>query len=198
MEIRLQNRRVLPVGGMIFLLAVLMITVQAFPAMQGDIGMDPASARKEILNFEAALNNAITATFSSSPFALVQKPKGALLQGYGVSFSFLINIHRAVINTPFGEVRTQPDITPELKKRKIDELKDRLIRVLADNGDGLKQLRPNDTVSIVLFLEDRNFPDEPNENKTIVLSVLRKDLDDLGRGGDRWKELKPRIKTVEY
>jgi hypothetical protein len=198
MGIKRHNRGISSTAGMALLLAGLLVGARAYPAVQEDTRMDPASARREIQNFEAALNNAINATFSSSPFALVQKPKGVLLQGYGISFSFLINIHRAVINTPFGEVHTQPDITPELKKRKIEELKDRLIRVLADNGDGLKQLRPNETVSIVLFLEDRNFPDEPNENKTVVLSVLKKDLDDFGRGEDRWKELKPRIKTVEY
>jgi hypothetical protein len=198
MGMKLHNRGVLLVAGMAFWLVGLLSGGQSFAAMQEDAGIDPASARREIQNFELALNNAINATFSSSPFALVQKPKGVLLQGYGVSFSFLINIHRAVINTPFGEVRTQPDITPELKRRKIEELKDKLIRVLADNGDSLKQVRKGDNVSIVLFLEDRNFPDEPNENKTIVLSILKKDLDDLGRSDDRWKELKQRIKTVEY
>jgi len=192
------NREVSLVAGMAFWLLGLLSGAHAFPAMQGETGIEAASARREIQNFEAALNNAINATFSSSPFALVQKPKGVLLAGYGVTFSFLINIHRAVINTPFGEVRTQPDVTPELKKRKIEELKDRLIRVLADNGDGLKQMSKGDTVSIVMFLEDRNFPDEPNENKTLVLSILKKELDDLGRSQERWKELKQRIKTVEY
>jgi|WetSurMetagenome_2_1015567.scaffolds.fasta_scaffold23025_3 hypothetical protein len=198
MGMKLHNRGILLVAGMAFWLVGLQCGGQAFAAMQEDAGIDPASARREIQNFELALNSAINATFSSSPFALVQKPKGVFLQGYGVSFSFLINIHRAVINTPFGEMRTQPDITPELKKRKIEELKDKLIRVLVDNGDSLKQVRKGDNVSIVLFLEDRNFPDEPNENKTIVLSILKKDLDDLGRSEDRWKELKQRIKTVEY
>jgi hypothetical protein len=198
MEMSSHTRRRALAAAMAFWLVGLPSGLQALPIMQEETKIDQASARREIQNFEAALNNAINATFSSSPFALVQKPKGVLLQGYGVTFSFLINIHRAVINTPFGEVRTQPDITPELKKRKIEELKDRLIRVLADNGDGLRQTSKSDTVSIVIFLEDRNFPDEPNENKTIVLSILKKDLDDVGRSDDRWKELKQRIKTVEY
>jgi hypothetical protein len=200
MEMSSRSRRWTIAAVMAFWLVGPASRVQAFPPIQDAVEarIDTASARREIQNFEAALNNAINSTFSSSPFALVQKPKGVLLQGYGVTFSFLINIHRAVISTPFGEVHTQPDITPELKKRKIEELKDRLIRVLADNGDSLRQIRKNDTVSIVVFLEDRNFPDEPNENKTIVLNIIKKDLDDLGRSEDRWKELKQRIKTVEY
>lgn len=198
MEMKSQNRARLPVAGMAVLLGVLLGGIPAFSRIPEDAGVDLVSARREIQSFEAALNSAITATFSSSPFALVQKPKGVYLQGYGVTFSFLVNIHRAVISTPFGDVRAQPDITPELKKRRIEELKDKLIHVLADQGDGLRQMRRSDNLVIVLFLEDRNFPDEPNENKTIVLSVLKGDLDGLGRSEDRWKALKQRIKTVEY
>jgi hypothetical protein len=47
-------------------------------------------------------------------------------------------------------------------------------------------------------MEDRNFPDEPSENKTIVLSVLKRDLDEFGNRSDRLKEFKQRMKIVEY
>jgi hypothetical protein len=193
-------RRGMFAGGVLFWFFGLPIWAHpVMPVQEAAEGRpDYTLARSEIQNFELVVNNAINSTFSTSPFALVQKPKGVYLQGYGVAFSFLINIHRAVINTPFGEVRTQPDITPELKKRRIEEIKDKLMHVLADSGDILKQLRKDDSVAIVMFLEDRNFPDEPNENKTIVLSILRKDLDEVVRSEDRWKELKQRIKIVEY
>ena len=160
--------------------------------------VDYGSAKQEIQNFEAVINNAITSAFSSSPFAVVNKAKGAYLQGYGFSFSFLINIHRAFINTPFGQVRTKADATPELKKRRIEDIKEKLIVLLQDNSEIFSQLRKEDCVTIVAFIEDRNFPDEPNTNKTIVLSVLKKDLDELGRKNDRLREFKQRIKIVEY
>ncbi len=156
--------------------------------------------RQEILQFEAVINDVITRTFSSSPFAVVQKAKGAYLQGYGVSFSFLINIHRAVINTPFGQVRKFPqtDITPELKRQRIEELKETLIRMLQNNGEMFRQLRKEDYVTIIAFFEDRNFPDEPSANRTIVLSALKKDLDELAHKSDRLREFKQRMKIVEY
>ncbi len=168
------------------------------PQESAEVKVDYAATRREIQRFEGILNNVITSTFSSSPFALVQKPKGVYLQGYGVELSFLINIHRAVINTPFGEYRQGVDVTPELKKRRIEDLKEKLVKVLLDNGDSLHQLRKDEVVTIVAFFEDRNFPDEPSENKTLILSMQKKDLDELARKDDRLSEFKQRMKIVEY
>lgn len=169
------------------------------PAQENaDAKVDYALMRQEILKFEASVNDVINSAFGSNLFAVVQKPKGVYLQGYGIAISFLINIHRAVINTPFGEIRTQPEITPELKMRRIDEVKEKLIRALQDNGSVSRQLRKEDNVAIIAYFEDRNFPDEPNANKTIVLSALKKDLDELGHKNDRLKEFKQRMRIVEY
>ena len=163
-----------------------------------DFRIDREVSRREIQDFEALMNGVINTMFSASPFALVQKPKGVYLQGYGVAFNFLINIHRAVFDTPFGQLRRGNEITPDVKKRRIEELKEKMIHLLIDNGDGLKQLRKEEAVTIVAFLEDRNFPDEPNENKTIVMTAFKKDLDELAHKDDRLKEFKQRMKIVEY
>jgi hypothetical protein len=167
-------------------------------ARASDVKLNYAFTQQDILRFEAAVNEVIQSTFSASPFAIVQKAKGAYLQGYGVSIAFLVNIHRAVVNTPFGEIRSRGGMTPDLKRKRIEELKENLIRVLQDSGGAFRQLRKEDYVTIVAFVEDRNFPDEPSASKTIVLSALKKDLDELGRKNDRLKEFKQRMKIVEY
>jgi hypothetical protein len=163
-----------------------------------DAKIDYSSTNQEILKFEAVINDVINSTFSSSSFAVVQRAKGAYLEGYGITFAFMINIHRAVVNTPFGQIRALTASSSELKKRRIEELKEKLIRVLQDNGDIFRQLRREDHVAIIAFFEDRNFPDEPSVNKTIVLSALKKDLDELGHRNDRLTEFKQRMKIVEY
>jgi hypothetical protein len=163
-----------------------------------DRKIDYASVSGNIVRFEAVINEVINSTFSSSPFAVVHKAKGVYLQGYGVSFDFLINIHRAVVNTPFGQIRARPDSSTEMKRRRIEELKEKLIRVLQANGEIFRELAKDDNVAIIAYFEDRNFPDEPNANRTIVMSVLKKDLDELGNRNDRLNEFKQRMKIVEY
>ncbi len=162
-----------------------------------EVKVDYAVARREITRFESALNQVIAATFSVSPLAVVQSPKGVYLSGYGVTFTCEINIHRVVVDTPFGQVR-RPDIAPELKKRIIEDLKEKLIRVVLENGNTLTQLRKEDAITVVTFMEDQNFPDEPNQNKTIILTAYKKDFDDVARKEDKWKEFRQRMKIVEY
>jgi len=163
----------------------------------GDAKVDYKMAQKDIFKLELIINEVINSTFSSNQFAVIQPAKGYYLPGYGVSLSFSINIHLAVIYTPFGEVRKTTE-TLELKMQRIEDLKEKLIRVLQKNGDSIRQLRKEDNITIVAFIEDRNFPDEPNANRTIVMTVSKKDLDELGHKDDSFKEFKQRVKIVEY
>ncbi len=163
-----------------------------------DARVDYAATRESILKFEDVLNEALAGSFRSSAFAVVQKAKGVYLQGYGISYTFLINIHRAVTNTPFGQIRAKGGVSLEEKMRRIEQLKDNMIQQLQNSGSHFQQLRKDERIAIIAFVEDRNFPGEPNANKTIVLSVLKRDLDEVGNKPDRAKEFKQRIKIVEY
>lgn len=188
-------------GAAMLLLWIMGVSIMApaYAQQTTDTKVDYGSVHQDIVGFEAVINNVINSAFSSNPFAIVQKPKGVYLDGYGVTFAFLINIHTAVIYTPFGSVQGQGmAVTPELKKKRIEELKEKLIRMLLDSSDFFRQLPKEDWVTIVTYIEDRNIPDEPNANKTVVLSALRKDLDELGHKSDRLKEFRLRMKIVEY
>ncbi len=185
----------------LYVIGVAMFLAVALPLSAGqensDLKIDYGIMQQDILKFELVVNEVVNGTFSSDPIVVVQKPKGAYLPGYGVTLSFTINIHRAVINTPFGQI-SRASVSPETKKRRIEDLKEKLIRALQESGNDFRQLRKDDSISVIAFIEDRNFPDEPNENKTIVLSAFKKDLDEFGRRMDRLREFKQRMKIVEY
>ncbi|NWG13153.1 MAG: hypothetical protein HXY20_06425 [Acidobacteria bacterium] len=165
---------------------------------EGDVRVDYTQARREIQAFETVLNNMIASAFSSSPFALVQKTKGVYLAGYGTSFNFLINIHRAMVSTPFGEIRRFEDTSPEQKRKRIEDLTEKLVRTLLEYGSYLTQLSKDESVAIVAFYEDRNFPDEANQNRTIVISATKRDLEEFGGNQNRLKEFRQKVKIIEY
>jgi len=167
------------------------------PREAAETKVDYDSARREIQQLETVINGLLKETFIN-PFGLVNRTKGAYIPGYGQVFNFLVNIERAVISTPFGEYRSGPTITTGEKKQRIEDLKDRLVRVLLDNASGMRQLRAGESVTIVAFFEDRNFPEEERQNRTVVLSALKKDLDEWSARPERWKEFKQRMKIVEY
>jgi hypothetical protein len=180
-------------------LVPLTLNAQATGAPQEgtEMKVDMESTRREIQGFETVIDGAIRDTFSN-PFGLVNKPKGAYLPGYGQIFNFVVNIQRAVIKTPFGEYRSGQTVTPTEKKQRIEDLKDRLVRVLLDQGDNLSQLGATECITIIAFFEDRNFPDEEKQDRTVVLTASRKDLNEWAHKADRWKEFKQRMKIIEY
>ncbi len=182
----------------IIIACLALFCVQLHAQAAGEVTLDPAQIRSEIRSFETVLNKAITASFSVSPFAVVQKVKGVYLPGYGMSFSFLINIHTAMLSTPFGEVRRAGAVTPEQKKQRIKDLLEKLTVDLQNSGAGFRQLRKDEFVTIVAFIEDRNFPDEANQNKTVLISATERDLEEFAGQANRFQEFKQRVKTIEY
>jgi hypothetical protein len=162
-----------------------------------DAKVDYTAARREIQDFEAILDGVASKSLNGAASFALQNCKGAYLPGYGMVFSFVANVHRALINTPFGPKKNDL-ITPEDKKKRIDELKEQLIMTIFLRGDSLRQIGRDELVSIVARIEDRNFPDEENQSKTVILTVSRRDLEELVRKEDRIKEFKQRVKIVEY
>jgi len=158
---------------------------------------DFPTMRREIQNFEAVTNTTILSAFNGESTVLTGRARGGYVPGYGLTFIFTVNIYRGALTTPFGTVQTQ-DLTPEQKLRRIEDVKEKLSRALLENGQGLKQVRMEDWITIEGFFDDHTFPGEPNLSRTVILSVLKKDLDEAFRAEDRWKEFKQKVKTVEY
>jgi hypothetical protein len=185
---------------------LVLFSLAAAPLMaQGAHGASEASAfrpdypavNREIQKFEGAVNRTILGAFDNNSTVLTGRAKGAYLQGYGLALSFTVNIYRGQFVTPFGNVQTD-NLTPDQKRRRVEDLKEKLSRLLFETGANLKQVRGDDAIAIIGFFEDRNFPDEPNQSKTVVLSVLRRDLEEASRKEDSWKEFKLRMKAIEY
>ncbi len=158
--------------------------------------VDYALMRSSIQRFENAVWNASSATFGQ--LGILGKPKGVYLQGYGYMYSVLVNPRwgRITSNTPFGQLTSGTDLSPEDRKARLDAYKDQLVAVLFHQGNALPQLDRDKYITIAAFIEESN--PEGTVNTTIVLSVLKSDIDELGNKSDRYNEFKQRVKIVEY
>src|SRR5687768_12726687 len=105
---------------LIFLVPALGAQSPKGPQFGAESKVDYNLARREIQAVESVIDTLLNSSFSN-PLALVQKTKGVYLQGYGITFNFLVNIRRAVIATPFGVVQRGREITPDEKKKRIEE-----------------------------------------------------------------------------
>ena len=162
------------------------------------VPVDYTRASLQIQGVERAITDAIKTTFTN-PLGFDQKPKGAYLPGYGFMFTFLVNIRYGMTPTPFGNISTDADITPEQKKQRIDGLREKLMRILLDQGKRMDKLQKGESISITAFFEERNpLNPESDVNKTLILSVLQSDLDESILRQEGFNEFKQRVKIVEY
>ncbi|MBZ5498544.1 MAG: hypothetical protein LAP85_19275 [Acidobacteriia bacterium] len=162
------------------------------------VKVESALVRPFIQGFETALNIAAAASFPG-PFGVEQKARGFYMPGFGYEFIFAVNTRRGVVQTPFGAYDPDADKTPEQRKQRVEELKGNLVRILLSAGNGAVKLQKDEYVAIIAVFEERD-PVNPDGNlsKTLILSVLKSDLDELANKQERYSELKQRVKIVEY
>ncbi len=158
--------------------------------------VDYAQIRPSIQRFEIAVGDATGLTFGQ--LGIVGRPKGVYLQGYGYMCSVLVNLRwgRITNNTPFGPITSGTDLSPEEKRVRVDGYKEQLEKVLFKEGNTLPQLDKDKCITTAAFLEE--FNPEGTMNRTIILSVLKSDVDELGNKAERFNEFKQRVKIVEY
>lgn len=165
------------------------------PASRPIMGYD--SIKKELQLFETILNKKLELQFPVHRLVIVDRPKGVYLKGYGVVFTFLINVNRASFKTPFGEHKLGEIETPEQKKRRIRELKEMLVKTLSDYAGAMDQLNASDNVVIVAYFEDNNELDELKKNKTVVISVLKRELNEY-KVKANYQEFRKKVNILEY
>jgi hypothetical protein len=158
--------------------------------------VDYHQVRAPILSFEKLIGEIIKTTLPGD-FGLVQKPKGAFVPDSGYNFMFLVNVDRGLIHSPMGTFVNPDSTTPEMKKKKIELLKGMLVQLLYSQGSTLPLLRKDKAVTIVAFFEEFT-PEEGNVNKTLIISVLKSDIDESVSKKLSLEEFKNRVKIVDY
>jgi hypothetical protein len=166
------------------------------PGANARVGnVDYAQVRPSVQKMETGILEGINSAFNN-PLSLRAAPKGFYLQGYGYVFSFLVNIRWGMTHTPFGDIPDK-DNSPQQRKQRIEDCKDALVRVLFYLGGGMAQLEKDKSITIAAQFEETN-PDVGTVNTTVILSVLKSDLDELGNKQDKFNEFRQKVKIVGY
>ncbi len=174
----------------------------------GQQSLNMLSLKRDTQVFERVIDERLRQAFSS-PFALTSDPHAAYLQGYGVVVSFQLNINRATIRTPFGEVEA-PQIyrgangTPASayvagkRDEQLKRVREILIECLEDYSRAIKQLSAHDRISISAHIEDRNELDPERKRIVLVVSTSRDDVDLLTLDKISREKFLERLLVLEY
>lgn len=147
--------------------------------------------------FERIVHEVLKQNFSD-PFAITGEPRGAYLQGYGMLFSFQINVNRRTIRTPFGEVRDPRPTSKRTTEEHMRVIRTTLIDALMEYGDSIEQLGGHDRISIAAYVDDRNELDVRKSRKTLVLTASKDDVDLVALKKISAENFRDRVGVMEY
>jgi hypothetical protein len=184
------------IGSVILLFAMALSAGSARTA--GPEPQNLTRLREEIRVLESVLNENLNQTFPA-PFAYLDKARGAYLPGYGVVFTFEVNLNpQPPALGPFGPERAAPsarDRAEEAKKHRQAAL-DMSERVLADFGHSLEQLGDDETIAIVIH--GAAVGQQGIEKSTTVVRAQKRDIDQFRANTiDRAAFLR-RLQVLEY
>jgi len=187
------QRRLALLGSVISLLLAFSLPAQP-PAT------DYAALRGQMRVLEKVVDEILGQTFSS-PFGLLEKTKGAYLEGFGVVFTLQVNLYSLRITNPMAVRPLTPEElekVQQIKRERIATIKRVLPRLLADHTGSLRALKEEDSVAVVVHLFDVNPPAGKPLPAQLVLQVKKLDLDRYWARQLSFEELVARIKLAEF
>ncbi len=126
----------------------------------------PAIKRQTQL-FETVLDTALRQHFDPAHFLMMQAPKGAYLEGYGVVFTLEVNLYVMRWLNPFNSTPYSEKELATARAAKAEGMKDleTIIRdLLRNNGMGLDFVPPDKKVAVVVHLFNQaEFKDLPSQ-----------------------------------
>jgi hypothetical protein len=178
-----------------WLICILLLALCSPASLSARNSIDYRQMRNEIQIFENILQTALKNEFNH-PLALVNEPRGSYLPGFGVSFSFLLNINRDEIITPFGIKRMSS--TTRTRTEKIRLVRDCIVKLLGDFGNALTQLSSDEHFAISAHLEDRTALVPGQREEVLVFRVAKKTLADYGARKIDFRQFRDKVEIIEY
>lgn len=145
--------------------------------------------------FESVVKEVLKQHFSN-PLAITAEPRATFLKGYGVVVTFQASLSRARIRTPFGEMPVGRNVKSQ--QQQVKTIKEAMIQCLADYGASIKQLGPQDRISISGSLEDGGELDPAKSRTTLILTVTREDVDLYAMRKINLSHFQQRVTVTEY
>ncbi|MBZ5554108.1 MAG: hypothetical protein LAO21_15435 [Acidobacteriia bacterium] len=175
----------------------LLVILLGTSALVSKPGQDLTAIKQNIEVFEGILSTVLQQGFPD-PFAVLEKPKGAYLDGFGTVFSFEIDI--ATVKRPnlFSQARSTPEEEKKAFNERLPKLKELMEKTLAEHGDSMTSIGPEEQIAVVAQLFNSGFLSRPLELKTVTVRTAKKNLLEYKAGRLNYEDLKKKMEVSQY
>jgi len=153
--------------------------------------------KKEIELFESIINTSLN-QYLPNPLFLSEVPRGALLDGYGLAFSYTINLNRSLTLFPKPANPSARDKDQLTANAVVLDVQRNMTMLLGQYAATFKHLPSNANICIIAHVLSRPRGTSLSGNRVVVVSTSRKDAELYQRGKISFDEFKKRVDTLEY
>jgi hypothetical protein len=139
-------------------------------ALFGQVQPQVEKINKDVASIQAAVNDVVNSGVPG--LVILQAPKGAYLDGYGVVVS--VEVALEAPRNPFNALATSNNVRATVTQRQKD-MTAKLTTLLKEKVPVLELVGPAESVAIIVNLLNTNPADLPDLPSQIVLSVKRQD-----------------------
>lgn len=148
----------------VFGLLLFIVPVYGQTASQSD------RIRKDATQLQTEVNDLVNAGVSG--IAIMQSPKAAYLDGYGLVVSFEVALERP--RNPFSSERNSADLRTVVTERR-KQIQEKLTDFLKKRVSGLESLGAAESLAVVVHFMNTNPADLPNMPSQLILSAKKQD-----------------------
>lgn len=179
-------------------LAALAALALALPAADNGKKPDLQQLKKECELFETIVLTALGQAVPN-PLFIAEKPRGTYLNGYGITFSFTLNLNRSLILFPKSTPqKPQPAGDDSNLARSMADVRKCLVEILGQYGATLKQLPGDSKISIIAHVLKRSVDPNLQTNRIMILTITRTDVEQYQREKISFEDFKKRVSYLEY
>jgi hypothetical protein len=147
----------------------------------------------------AVIDETMQQTFAP-PFGLLEKTNGTYLPGFGVVFSLEVNLYPLRVPNPFDPRplgKEELDKARRAEVQRVETIKKTIPRLLADYSRGLREVKAEDSVAVVVHLFQIALQDDKLPTQ-LVFQVKKSDLEEYWSNKLSYEQLVARTRVLGF
>jgi hypothetical protein len=190
----------------LILCAALVSPMQAQSVASGapQGALDLAHIRRDLAVFQGVLDTTLKQSLPG-PFQILGSSKGTYLPDYGVVFSLEANVYQIRRLSPFDmKPHTQKELNDAYDQMmtRIELVKELIIRAMAEHGSTLRQLGPDENLTVIthLFTGGFNLGNDPKREfpSQVVFSVKESSISEYREAKTNLDQFSKNVKLLQF
>ena len=173
---------------------------QGFEPVSFNGALDYTAIKKDLAVFQGVIDTTVKQIIQG-PFAILGSTKGTYLPEYGAVFNLEVNLYQIRQLSPFDfRPHTEKELNDayNLMMKRIEDLKERLVKAMGEHGSSLEQLKPNDYLTVVVHLFSAETEAKRPAPSQMILRVKKSCITDYRENRLPLGDLAKKVELVQF